>query len=341
MSGEHLIDVTRGELVESTHVGHIAVVNSEGTLLYFNGDPDRVTFARSSMKPLQAVPIVETGAMEFYNLDAADLSLACASHSGEAQHTDRVLTILDRLELTTEDLQCGTHPPRWQEAYEKLMREGKEVTPEFNNCSGKHSGMLATAKFMQESLQDYYKIEHPVQQRVIEVISDIAQVPADEIKIGVDGCGLPVHGIPLKNLALAFARMANPISFPEKRKKAIEKVTESMMAAPEMVGGTDRFCTDLMKCANGQLFGKAGAEGVYCIGDKETGIGIAIKVEDGNGRAASPVAMEVLKQLNLLNENQLQNLENHHYPKLTNARQEVIGQLSPNFSLKNALSILS
>ena len=341
MSDEHLVDVIRGNLVESTHLGHIAVVNSKGDLLYYNGNPNRVTFARSSMKPLQALPIVETGAADFYNYDQADLSLACASHNGEEQHTDRVLMILSRLGLTSGSLKCGTHPPRWQGAYEKLMTSGKEITPEFNNCSGKHSGMLATAKLMGESLEDYYKTNHPVQQRILEVISDLSETPVPEIEIGIDGCGVPVHGVPLKNLALGFAKMANPSTFPEKRKKAIEQVTAAMMAAPEMVGGTDRFCSDFMSFGEGRMFGKVGAEGVYCIGDKETGIGIAIKIEDGNSRATSPVAVEVLKQLDLLTDQQIERLQDYHTPSLKNARQEVIGQLYPNFSLKNAQCMFS
>ena len=180
--------------------------------------------------------------------------------------------ILSQTRFDVDSLKCGTHPPRWQEAYEELMKVDKEITPEYNNCSGKHSGMLATAKHMGESLEDYYKTDHPVQQRIMEVISDLSETPVDEIEIGIDGCGVPVHGIPLKNLALGFAKMANPSSFPEKRKNAIEQVTAAMMAAPEMVGGTDRFCSDFMRIEEGRMFGKAGAEGVYCIGDIETGL---------------------------------------------------------------------
>ena len=336
MDADHLVDVVRGNIVESEHWGHIAVVNSEGEVLYSKGNPNKVTFARSSMKPLQAIPIVETGAADTYQLEPADLSLACASHSGEDQHTDRVKTILNKLGLTTESLKCGTHPPRWQETYERLMKSGTEITAEYNNCSGKHSGMLTTAIHMGESLEDYYKTDHPVQKRIIEVISDLTETPVDEIEIGIDGCGVPVHGIPLKNLAFGFAKMANPVSQPEKRKNAIEQVTSAMMAAPEMVGGTDRFCSDFMRIEEGRMFGKAGAEGVYCIGDLETGLGIAIKIEDGNGRATSPVAVEVLKQLGLLTEEQDELLKEYHYPSLKNARQEVIGQIRPVFSLKNA-----
>ncbi|MEK4484448.1 asparaginase [Psychrobacillus sp. FSL H8-0484] len=341
MDAERLVDVIRGGIVESEHWGHIAVVNSEGELIYSSGDPNRVTFARSSMKPLQAIPIVETGAADFYKLSPADLSLACASHNGEDQHTNRVRTILKTLDLTTDSLKCGTHPPRWQEKYEELMKSGKEVSAEYNNCSGKHSGMLTTAKFMEESLEDYYKTDHPVQKRIIEVISDLCEIPVDEVEIGIDGCGVPVHGIPLKKLALGFAKLANPSALPDKRKTAIKRITSAMMAEPEMVGGTDRFCTDFMRIEEGRMFGKAGAEGVYCIGDIETGIGIALKIEDGNGRATSSVAVEVLKQLNLLDEKQSELLQDYHYPKLKNARQEVIGQLRPCFTLENVKHILS
>lgn len=335
MGAERLVDVIRGGIVESEHWGHIAVVNSEGKLIYSIGDPNRLTFARSSMKPLQAIPIVETGAADFYKLSQADLSLACASHNGEDQHTNRVRAILKDLELTIDSLKCGTHPPRWQEKYEELMKSGEDISAVYNNCSGKHSGMLTTAKFMGESLEDYYKTDHPVQKRIIEVISDLCEIPKVEIEIGIDGCGVPVHGIPLKKIALGFAKLANPSAFPNKRKEAIERVTSAMMAEPEMVGGTNRFCTDFMKTEEGRMFGKAGAEGVYCIGDIETGLGIALKIEDGNGRATAPVAIEVLTQLNLLNEKQRELLQEYHYPQLKNARQEVIGQLRPCFKLKN------
>ncbi len=341
MNADRLVDVERGGYVESSHSGHIAVVDREGKLLYSCGNPERHTFARSSMKPLQAIPLIETGAAAYFDMDAADISLACASHSGERQHTSRVQDILGRIGLDTDGLKCGIHPPRWKEAYEEVVKTEQPITPIYNNCSGKHSAMLATAKFMGESADDYYLLEHPVQQRILEVISDLSEVPVDEIEIGIDGCGLPVHGIPLDRLAMSFAKMAQPDSFPEKRREAIELVTSSMMEAPEMVGGTDRFCTDFMKVMEGRMFGKAGAEGVYCIGDLETGLGIAIKIEDGNGRAAYPAAVEVLSQLGLLTEEQEQQLASYHMPELRNAREEVIGHLKPAFTLKNASCILS
>lgn len=330
---EVLVNVVRGPLIESVHRGMIAIVNSNGELVASVGDIEKNVFARSSMKPMQAIPIIETGAAKHYQFDDADIALSCASHNGEGQHTDRVQSILERLDLHILDLKCGTHPPRYQSAYEKVIQEGKEITPIYNNCSGKHSGMLATAKHMDETIENYYEMDHPVQQRILSVISEVTETPIDEIEIGIDGCGVPVHGIPLKNLALGFARMANPDMFDEPRKQAIKQVTTAMMNAPEMVGGTSRFCTDFMKHMNGRMFGKAGAEGVYCVGVPEAGIGIAIKVEDGNGRATSAVIMEVLSQLDLLDSREAKDLESYHIPVLLNARKEEVGQLQTAFSI--------
>ncbi len=321
-------------MVESIHRGHIAVVDHKGNLLYSAGNPDQMVFARSSMKPIQAIPLVELGAADHYEFNDADLSLCCASHNGEPQHTNRVLSILERIGLKETDLKCGTHLPRWQESYKALIKQGKDITPLYNNCSGKHSGMLTAAAYMNEPTQNYYEINHPVQQRILHVISQLSEYPIENIEIGIDGCGVPVHGLPLVKHAFMYARMTRPEILGDKRGEAVKKITMAMTTAPEMVGGTDRFCTDFMKVANGRLFGKAGAEAVYCIGDNETGLGIAIKIEDGNGRAMYPVAVEVLKQLKLLEVPQLDQLEDYYHTKVKNARNEVIGKIMPSFQLQ-------
>ncbi|GGB31952.1 asparaginase [Virgibacillus dakarensis] len=338
MENRDLIEAKRGKEVESYHHMNIAVVDSKGDLLYHLGDPEHKIYARSSMKPLQAIPLVETGAADYYYFSDADLALCTASHNGEPMHTDRVISILKRAGLDDSYLRCGIHNPRWEDTYRKLILEGKEITSLYNNCSGKHSGMLVTAKYMGESTEKYYELEHPVQQRILSVISEVCDYPKSEIAIGVDGCGVPVHALPIKNLAYGFARMAKPNIFDDKRKYAVECITNAMVSAPEMVGGTNRFCTDFMRAGKGRFFGKAGAEGVYCIGDKETGLGIAVKVLDGNGRASSPAAVEVLAQLGLLNNNQLDQLKKWHYPKLFNTRDEVIGELNPIFQLNKTVN---
>jgi L-asparaginase II len=334
-----LVNVTRGNIIESTHKGNVAVVDAKGQLLYYAGNPNAIVFARSSMKPIQAIPVVETGAADHFHFNNADLSLCCASHNGEKMHTNRVLAILGRSGIGVTSLKCGTHPPRWLDTYKELILQGKEVTPLYNNCSGKHTGMLVTAKHMNEPLENYYALNHPVQQRILAAVSEMTEYPKDQIEIGIDGCGVPVHGVPLEKLAQGYAKLTRPAELPEKRRKAIRRITKAMVTAPEMVGGTDRFCTDFMKVGKGRFIGKAGAEGVYCIGDLETGLGIAVKIEDGNARAAYPAAVEVLKQLNLLTEQQIEELLNHYRPKLHNCRKEEIGELVADFKIQSASAL--
>jgi L-asparaginase II len=316
--------------MESSHSGHIAVVNSDGKLLYFVGDPYRITYARSSVKPIQAIPVVETGAADKFGLTDVDLAVICSSHNGEPQHTDRVLSILHKAKIGVEALQCGTHIPLAMDVYEEMIRDEKELTPLYNNCSGKHAGMLLTAKHMGEPLEDYHKPEHPVQQRILKVISVIAEYQIDKIGIGKDGCGAPVHAMPLERLAYSFARLATPKTLENERAVVINRITTAMTDYPEMVGGTGRFCTDFMKVAKGRLFGKLGAESLYLIGDKKLGIGIAIKIEDGSYRALYPAVLEVLKQLNMLTKEQLTQLMPHYMPKLKNARGEEVGKIITN-----------
>jgi L-asparaginase II len=339
MNSTKLVNVTRGNLIESSHKGHVAVVDRKGQLLFYAGNPDSKVFARSSMKPIQAIPVVETGAVDHYKFSDADLSLCCASHNGEKMHTNRVLSILARAGMEDTSLKCGTHIPRWQDTYKELIMDGKEVTSLYNNCSGKHTGMLATAKHMNEPIENYFDLNHPVQQRILTAVSEMTEYPKEDIEIGIDGCGVPVHGLPLERLAYGYAKMANPDGLPENRRNSIKRITEAMVREPEMVGGTGRYCTDFMRVGQGRFIGKAGAEGVYCIGDHEMGIGIAIKIEDGNGRAVYPVAVEVLKQLNFLTEQQIEELMNHYRPKLRNARNEVIGELVADFKLQNAATL--
>lgn len=339
MKRVNYVNVERGDEVESRHEVEVAVVDSNGKLLYQVGNPHCKIYTRSSMKPIQAIPVVETGAADHYGFSDSEISICTASHNGEPMHTARVWSILVRIGLDENMLQCGTHPPRWHDTLKELIFNGEEVTPIYNNCSGKHAGMLATAQYMKEPIETYYLIDHPVQQRILQVVSDICDYPIEDIELGIDGCGVPVHRLPLERLAYGFAAMARPEKLPKKRKIAVHRVTDAMISVPEMVGGTNRFCTDFMKAGAGRFFGKAGAEGVYAIGDKENGVGIAVKVKDGNARALYPAVMEVLLQLDLLTEEQSKILEDYHHPKLKNARKEVIGQVKPEIQLQSVSTL--
>jgi L-asparaginase II len=328
------VKVYRGNYLESTHDVHVAVVNNKGELLYSYGDPERSTFPRSSMKPFQAVPVLETGAADAFQFEDADISLICASHNGEQRHRERVMQIIGRLHLEEDHLQCGTHIPRDIESYKALIKAGKELTPSFSNCSGKHSGMLTAAVHMHEDVASYREIEHPHQQRILSAIEDICEFPKDSIEISVDGCGVPVHRLPLKNTALGFARLAQPEG---SHSEALERIRNAMMKHPEMVAGKDRFDTDLMEVFDGKVVAKGGAEGVQCIGLVDQGLGITIKVEDGNARATSVVAMEVLRQLGVGNQAIFEKLEEYVTAPVLNARDEKIGRIEANFELVNKL----
>lgn len=326
------IKVYRGNFVESTHDVHIAVVNHKGDLLYSYGDPHRLSFARSSLKPFQAVPLVETGAAEHFGFTQKDIALACASHSGEEFHRSGVYSMLERIELPEEALQCGAHVPRDQEGYEKHILAGGKLTPVFSNCSGKHSGMLATAVHMGEETATYREQSHPHQQRILKAIAEICDYPEEKIAMSVDGCGVPVHRMPIENVAFGFARLANPEG--TSHEKALRIIRDAMMAYPEMVGGTKRFDTDLMKAYDGNVVTKGGAEGIQCIGIVDQGLGIMIKVEDGNDRARSAAGMEALKQLGVGNDAIYAKLAEHVEPAVKNVREDRIGKIEADFKLK-------
>ena len=343
MTGNHKpILVYRGEFVESTHDIHIAVVSSSGDLIAYYGNPNRETFARSSMKPIQAIPVVESGAVDHFKISDQELAVFCASHSGEPIHRETVFRVLEKLNLKEEDLQCGTHIPRDMDSYHELIRKGQKLSPVYNNCSGKHAGMLAGCVIQNFALSNYREINHPYQQQIVAAIADISDYRKEEIKISVDGCGVPVHRLPLYNLALAYSRLAAPEKWEtgnEIRKNSLMKVRDAMTAYPKMVAGTKRFDTDLMKSFQGRIVAKGGAEGVHCFGDTKRGIGVAIKVEDGNARGTTVAAMEVIKQLQIGDEKIWKELQEYHVAPVLNARKETIGKITANFSLNIIKSI--
>jgi L-asparaginase II len=329
------VHVYRGEYLESTHMFHAAIVDQHGKLIHSYGDPNRPTFARSSMKPFQAIPLVETGAA--YNFDYAvhELAISCASHSGEAIHRETVQGILNKINLPEDALQCGTHPPRSDEEYREHIRSGKDLTPVFSNCSGKHSGMLATAVFMGEDPSTYRQVAHPVQQRIIKVISEICDTPVEQIELGVDGCGVPVHRLPLDKTAFGYAQLAAGHSekHPE-HDQTLKLLREAMMARPDMVGGTNRFDTDIMELYPGEIVSKGGAEGVQCVGLVEQGLGIAIKMEDGSPRALSAITLKILEDLGFVgNEKNTELYKEYRVPAVQNMRKDRIGNITVDFEL--------
>ncbi|QRG67612.1 asparaginase [Brevibacillus choshinensis] len=339
---ETLVVVKRGSHIESVHTGSIAVVDWRGNLLYGVGDVERTTFTRSSLKPIQAIPLVQSGAADRFLFNDKEIAICCGSHNGEEQHTQVVRSMLFRIGLQEENLQCGSHPPYSQEHYLELVKKHVEPGQIHNNCSGKHTGMLALAMHLESDIATYHQLEHPVQRKVLDTLLELAEIGDGQVLTGIDGCGVPNFAIPLTKLAQIFAKLAHPVDIHSPSlKKAIQRITQAMMQYPEMVSGTNEFCTEVMKVTKGRVIAKGGAEGVYSLGLMEKGIGIAIKVADGNWRSAYPAAVEALLQLEELSPAEAAALRDFHVPAVTNRKGEHVGSVEPVFALKEGKAFTS
>jgi L-asparaginase II len=324
---EVLVEVRRADCVESVHRGSIVIADVTGEIIAWAGDPDYYTFMRSSAKPIQALAVVESGAYEAFGLSERELAIMCASHSSEPYHVETVLGILRKLGLDEAHLVCGTHLPTHAPSAQALLREGRRPTAVHSNCSGKHSGMLALAKQVGWSLDDYWREDHPVQKLCLENLAAVSDYPVSGIGLAKDGCGVAVFALPLRSMAQAFARLANPEApgsgFSPERAGAATLVGRAMRAYPEMVGGTGRLCTELMRAT--PVVAKGGAEGVYCFGVPGRGLGCALKIDDGASRATSPVVLKVIEGLGLLTPEAAAVLKTFRRPENTNNRGDVIG----------------
>lgn len=328
-----LVQVTRGSIVESWHRGHIAIVDASGSLKYSFGDPNTVTFIRSAAKPIQVLPLVESGAARHFGFTEQEIAIMCGSHSGEPHHIKTVLGIFEKIRLPVTALQCGVHTPFHKPSAKALAEAGKKPTELHNNCSGKHAAMLAMCVFKGWPHNNYLDISHPVQQLNLQTISELSGVKSEKIHVGVDGCSAPVFGMPLSAMARTFARFVNPLGLSDYRQGSCRYVTNAMLQHPDMVAGTGRICTELMENTPRTILAKAGAEAVYCMGLVKEGLGIALKIEDGSNRPLSPVVIEVLKQLGLLNTEALNHLAKMHKPAVTNLRKKIVGEIRPAFTL--------
>ncbi|MFC4777381.1 asparaginase [Paenibacillus sp. GCM10023252] len=328
---DHILTVVkRGQTIESVHQGHIAIVDSSGQLLYAAGNPSHRTFARSALKPLQAFPLITSGAAEHFLLNDKELAICCGSHNGEDMHVQTVRSILYRLGLEEGGLQCGAHLPYDESSSHELLRRGVQPGAAHNNCSGKHAGMLALALNLHSDIERYHEQEHPVQRLIASALGEMTGMTEGDWEVGIDGCGVPTYSFPLDKLALLYARFAEPSRLPKGRhQQAARQIAKAMTSYPEMVAGTNILDTDLMRMTGGDIIAKGGAEGVYAMGIVSRGIGIAIKVDDGNLRAAYPAAVEILSQLNLIDADMKSQLDSYWHPVIRNRRGEAVGAIEP------------
>jgi L-asparaginase II len=289
-----LVEVLRGGRVESRHHGSAVVVDSSGGVVFAAGDVETPLFTRSTVKALLALPLVETGAADRLGLSDAELALACASHVGLPVHAETAASMLNKAGQQPGCLECGTHWPTSRKAAAALVASGALPSALHNNCSGKHAGFVCLAFDGQVPVEGYIRPEHPVMRQVTVALSETTGARTDERNRAIDGCGIPTYAIPLRALALGFARFGSGAGLPADRAAAAARLRRAVAAHPELLAGPGQFDTRLMQMFPGAVFSKMGAEGVHVLALPEQGLGIAIKCGDGATRAAEVAAAALL-----------------------------------------------
>jgi L-asparaginase II len=327
-----LVEVTRADLVESVHRGSVAIADATGGIVFSLGDIESLVYPRSSLKPIQALPLLESGAAEAFGLSDEEVALACASHSGEPMHTTRVAAWLARIGCEVSDLACGAHAVRYEPEWEKMVRAGQAPTRLHNNCSGKHTGFLTVARHWDIATAGYEHHDHPVQAAVASALRELAGIEG-ELAWGVDGCAAPNFALPLANFARALSQFAAPEGLAPARAAAVKRILRAMTAHPELIAGTGRACTAFMRGAKGRAAVKTGAEGYFAGIVPEKGYGIALKMDDGAGRAAETAMAAILDKLGLLGPE----AQGFLRAPVTNTRGAVVGEKRPAVALRDAV----
>lgn len=324
-----LVEVTRGDGVESRHRGAVAVLDARGTVIAEWGDTGRLIYPRSAIKPLQALALLESGAAEAFGVGDEELALACASHNGEARHVALARAWLARIGLSESDLECGAHPPMGKPADEALLRAGTDPGTCHNNCSGKHVGMLTTARHLGLRCAGYIDAGHPVQVAIREILSELSECRLSAAPAGTDGCGIPTYAMKLRDVAYAMARFAEPGGLSSPRREAAGRIQAAMAAHPYLVAGSGRFCSAVIEATGGAVLVKTGAEGVFAGAVPGRGLGFALKIDDGTRRASEVAMAAVLSYLSILDDEAMARLSGFIRPRLKNWRGREVGWVRP------------
>ena len=320
--------VWRGPAIESRHQVIAVVADRHGGVLGHWGDFEAPVFPRSAVKPLQALALLETGAADAYGVTDAELALACASHQAEPRHVALVTAWLARLGLDPTDLECGPQVPRSRRMRDAVATTGSGWSPVHNNCSGKHTGMLATALHLGEPTAGYAEYGHPVQQRIMGILEQMSGQNLSAAPRERDGCSIPAFAFSLGGLAVAMARLADPRDLPAHRATAAERVCRAWAGHPRLIAGTGAFDSEVIAGTAGRVLCKAGAEGVRVACLPEAGLGIAVKVADGAARAGGPALLHVLRRLGVLDRTALERLTGLEEEAITNRRGFTTGRIA-------------
>jgi L-asparaginase II len=292
-----MVELWRGGLLESTHLGHAVLVDDTGQIVQAWGDPDRIIFPRSSCKMIQALPLVESGAADAFGLTTAQLALSCASHQGAALHVNAARDWLAGIGLGEPDLRCGSHEPYDKAERDRLICDHEGPCQLHNNCSGKHSGFLTANKHLKAG-PEYVEIDHPLQKAIRAATEEVTGETV--AGYGIDGCSAPNFAMSVAGLARAMAEFAKAGAGGSVRERAMQRLRDAMAAHPEYVAGEGRSCTELMRAMGGRVAIKTGAEAVFIAMIPEKKLGLAMKIEDGNSRASEAALVGILTQLGVL-----------------------------------------
>jgi L-asparaginase II len=333
MENPVLVEVLRGKAIESRHRGSVAVVDADGGLALALGDIDTPVFPRSAVKAFQALPLLESGAADRFGLTPKEIALAVSSHSGEPEHVETALGILKKVGRDESCLECGSHWPSSGEAERALAASGRKPSPLHNNCSGKHSGFVCLACGLDEDPKGYISPNHRVQREIRAAGEEIMGFRFLDEYTGTDGCSIPTYAVPLKSIALGFARLATGQGLAPERAKATRRIREAVAANPFMVAGTGRLDTIAMELFRERVFMKTGAEGVYCAAIPELGLGVALKADDGEGRAAQAMLAGILHRFLPMDDKTRTAFDEKAWPILKNWNGMTVGAIQASTAL--------
>jgi L-asparaginase II len=340
MANPIVVEAMRGARVESRHRGAAAVFDADGGGVLALGDVDTPVFPRSAVKALQALPLIESGAADALRLSEAEIALACASHSGEPVHVETAAAMLAKAGLDQGALACGAHWPLGEQAARALARAGATPSALHNNCSGKHAGFLCLACVSGWATKGYEAAGGPVQSEVKGAIEAMTGAALGEDVCAIDGCSIPTYAVPLRALALGFARLGTGSGLSPQRAKAAQRIRAAVAANPGMVAGEGKFDTEVMRLFGARVFVKTGAEGVYCAALPELGLGLAVKVDDGATRAAQTMIAALIDRFLPMDESDRMRFAPFVAPTLRNWNKVTVGALRPTAALAEASSQL-
>lgn len=331
------VSYSRGDAIESEHLAALAVVDSRGKLVAAAGNPNHFAYFRSSAKPFQAIPIIESGAADTFGLSKSDLAFCCSSHNGAAHQQQAVADMLEKIGANSGLLQCGPASPMDGAELGRLALGLVAPSPLQNCCSGKHAGMLATCLHLGYPVDSYLKPEHPLQQQILNNVAEAMQVEARSIPLATDGCSVPTFGAGVVDFARSYAALAAPAQSPSARVRsqelAITRLMAAMVSYPENIAGSGELDTELMRLSHGSVVAKIGAEGLLCMAVPKHELGVAVRIYDGTYRGLNILAISVLEQLDLIEPAQLAVMKAELVQPVTNANGWTVGEVTTNLAI--------